>query len=409
MLCSLAAKLLGVAYMNRYLSWNLAAPDTVGVYRPLGISLANGSGYRLHGDFADATRVAPGFPAYLASVYRLFGTDVPVPVLGGLNAVLRSLTTFLVYVLALRAFGPSTAFFAAAVHAIDPWEAFWSAFVLKESLAVLLAMAAIVVMAGAIERRSPAAGFGAGVLIALAGLTRYASIGLLPWALALIGARAVSRRVDWGDAARIAAALTLGALIGLAPWLIRNRSTIGAAVVYAQPGYYLWVSNGPGTEKTIDTWGYSGLSTPDPSAARVIAGTHHGVIDRDRAFFIAALSHMLARPFDVALLAAGRFVNMWRPTFAGASRANLSILGGWSTLFAIAVIAGFVLSLRTAPVSRDSLWIVYGFVLFYFVLHAAFWSEIRYRQYVTPLMCVFAGLAVRRALTFSTTLEPRNT
>ena len=35
-------------------------------------------------------------------------------------------------------------------------------------------------------------------------------------------------------------------------------------------------------------------------------------------------------------------------------------------------------------------------VAFYLLLHAAYWAEIRYRQYVTPLLAVFAGYAIAR-------------
>ena len=45
MLCSLVVKLAGVAYMQRYLAWNLVAPDTRDQYRPLAISLVEGRGY----------------------------------------------------------------------------------------------------------------------------------------------------------------------------------------------------------------------------------------------------------------------------------------------------------------------------------------------------------------------------
>ena len=68
---SLAVRLLGVAYMNRHLAWNLVPPDTRGVYRPLALSFADGHGYQLGGDLREATRVAPLFPVYLAGVYRV--------------------------------------------------------------------------------------------------------------------------------------------------------------------------------------------------------------------------------------------------------------------------------------------------------------------------------------------------
>ena len=393
--CSIAVKLLGVAYMNSYLAWNLVPPDTRSVYRPLALSLANGTGYQLGGDPRAATRVAPGFPVYLAAVYRASGDDAPVWLLGVLNAFMRAGITCLVYLLALRAFGAAPALFAGLVHAIDPWEAFWSAFVLKESLAVLLSIAAIALVARTLSSRSFVPGIFAGLAIAAASLMRYATLGLFAWTLLLLAWCAWRRLVDVRAAVRIAGAITLGVFVGLSPWLLRNRAVLGVPVVYTQAGYYLFVSNGPGTEKKIDTWGYSGLSTADVRKAEAIAGQHRGVVDRDSAFFREAIGHIVSHPLDAAALVVGRFVNMWRPTFEGASPANIVILGGWFCVFAVASIAGLVQAPQVVAVDgRDTVRVLYWAVLFYVLLHAAFWSEIRYRQYATPILAVFAGVAL---------------
>ena len=384
--------------MNRYLSWNLMAPDTLGVYRPLALSVMDGKGYQLDGDRVGATRVAPGFPLYLAAVYRAFGSDVSVWRLGVLNALMRVAVTALVYVLALRVFGAAAAWCAAIVHAIDPWEAFWCAFVLKESLAVLLSIAAIALVARAFATRSWPFALASGFAIGIASLARYASLGLFPWTLLLFALAAWRSTLDRRLLARLAVAATIGLVAALAPWLARNRVVLGAPIVDTQPGYYLYVSNGPGTEKNPDTWGYSGLSTADQNNARAIAAGRAGAIDRDTAFFAATLRHVAAHPLQAAGVAAARFLNMWRPTFAGASIANRVVLGGFFVLFAVAAIVGCVIGVRpTAARRRDDAFALYWFVLFYVVLHAAFWSEIRYRQYATPLLAVFAGAAIASA------------
>src|SRR5207249_150001 len=176
--------------------------------------------------------------------YRVFGDESPVWGIGALNALMRAVMTCLVYVLALRAFGPTVALMAAAIHAVDPWEAFWSAFVLKESLAVLLSIVAIMLVAQTLQSRSSGAGVAAGIAIAIASLTRYATLGLFVWTLVLFAWCAWRGIIDAKSAGRIAGAVTLGLIIGLSPWLLRNRSVLGAPIVYAQPGYYFYVSNG---------------------------------------------------------------------------------------------------------------------------------------------------------------------
>ncbi len=228
---SLALKLLGVAYMNIYLHWNLVAPDTRGSYQPLAEHLLQGQGYQVDGDYLDATRVAPLFPVYLASVYGLFGMDVPTWWLGVLNALFRAATTVLVYLISKRYFGAMVGVMAALLHACDPWEMFWVAFVLKESLAVFWFTLAIWWAVRMFDNPSWQRGALAGVALGLASLTRYASLGYYPWVLGLIGWRTCRRFLAPSLGLRLAAVVTAGLLVVLAPWVVRNYGVSGEPLI----------------------------------------------------------------------------------------------------------------------------------------------------------------------------------
>jgi len=393
-LCSLVVKLAGVAYMQRYLAWNLVAPDTRDQYRPLAVSLVEGRGYQFHGDHADATRIAPGFPVFLAAIYGVAGPDAPTWLIGAINAVLRTLTTIVVFALASRAFGGWAAWWAAVVHALDPWEAFWTAFVLKESLAVLLSVFAMLAVASALESPTFIRGIAAGVAIAVAALTRYASLGLAGAAIALVVWRRHALRS--GGAVRLAVTLAAGLVIGLAPWLVRNAGVYGRPMLYLHSGYAFYVSNGPGTERVRDTSGYAGSSAIDASASADVARRHPGPVERDAAYLAAATAHAASHPLETALTAGARLANMWRPTFAGASAINVLVLGGSHVVLLIAAVVGWRVDWKhggDAPARA----VVYAAVGFYLLLHLLFWSEIRYRQYVTPFLAMFAGVAADAA------------
>jgi hypothetical protein len=43
--------------------------------------------------------------------------------------------------------------------------------------------------------------------------------------------------------------------------------------------------------------------------------------------------------------------------------------------------------------------VVASVVGFYVLVHVFYWSEIRYRQYVTPFLWIYAGVAVERLAT----------
>jgi hypothetical protein len=408
--CSLLVKGAGVVYMNTNpnLSWNLVAPDTRGVYRPIAVNVAEGRGYQWGGSAAKATRVAPLFPLYLAGVYRLFGTDAPAWLFGLLHAVMRACVTVFVFLLASRAFGRGAGVAAAVIHAFDPWEAFWTPFVLKESLAVLVSVAAVVVFVRAVDRPTWWRAAGAGVLLGLAGLTRYASLGLVPWLLVLVvgfGIRRTRRR----HALAVFSGLLIATCLTLAPWVYRNYEVYGRALVYTQFANYFFISNGPGAERAPETSGYSGASTGDRKQLRslMLRKRVGSYTERDLMAVAGTGRYLLTHPGVAVRLVAARFINLWRPTFAGASMGNILALGVPYGLMMVAALAGLVRCVRRRrePDAEPGSWsprsgrIVLCWILaFYVILHVLFWSEIRYRQYATPYLAAFAGYAIAALL-----------
>src|SRR5262245_1352389 len=388
---SLTVKLAGVAYMNRNLGWNLVAPDARDSYVPLAKDLAQGKGYQLEGNHPAATKLAPGYPVFLAAVYRIGGFDVPTWVFGVLNAVMRAATTLLVFALAARAFGERAGAVAALIHAVDPWEAFWTAFVLKESLAVLLAIAAIYLSVRSLEQPTWVRGTFAGAAIGLASLTRFATLGLFFMLLALLAVGATRGSIPGRSALRLAAAATVGVVLALSPWLARSMSLFGGPFLYTQAGSYFFVSNGPGAERAPDTQGYSGLSTGDLKNAPAVHRRKRPYAAREAELARLTFTHVATHPLVFARLVAARVVKLWRPTFAGSSWSNLIVLGLPYCVMLAAAIAGLAMGIRHPPSPAQE--VLYWTVGFYVLLHAMFWSEIRYRQYVTPLLSAFAGYA----------------
>lgn len=395
-LLSLAVKLAGVAYMNHYHAWNLVAPDARGSYVPLAQSLVRGEGYVLRGREEDATPIAPIFPVYLSAIYRMAGLDTPVWVIGALNAVLRMLVTGLVMLLTARAFGRVPALLAGLLSALDPWEAFWSAFLLKESLAVALSAVAALCWYRMLTRRSLSWALVAGASVGVAGLTRFPTLGLAPWIVLGLVCAVYSKRLPWHRAAALAGSLLAGVLLVLSPWLVRNHRVFGEWLVsHRFVGTYLYVSNGPGATRVVETWGYSGLAVGDAKGAdAALANASLG--DQDRLLLRAALNHLVDHPGDLVKAAGARFVNMWRPTFAGSSWRNRIVLG-WTYLLMMGLsLVGIAVAARSR--ADDATWparmVLLGMVSYVLVLHVFFWSEIRYRQYATPFLLAFAGVGL---------------
>jgi uncharacterized membrane protein AbrB (regulator of aidB expression) len=110
------------------------------------------------------------------------------------------------------------------------------------------------------------------------------------------------------------------------------------------------------------------------------------------------LVHMVSHPLEVVRRTQGKLVNMWRPTFAEASRRNALMLGAPYVALMLLSMAGAVLALRLripAPA-------LYATLAVFLSVHIVFRGEIRNRQYVTPLLYTFAGLAISRLSTIRT-------
>ena len=398
-LASFLLKAGGVGLMNRYLPWNLSAPDTRGTYRPLALGLLHEHQYVIDGDAKVATAVAPGFPVYLAAVYTVFGEEVQPPVLGVLNALMQALTTVLIALIAARAFGARAGVAAGMIHAIDPWNAFWAAFELKEPLAVLLATAAVYAVLRLADGPSLRRAAAAGGLIALAGLTRFPSLGLAAWALAVAAVLAFRAPAPRRAALRWVLVAAIAFAVAMSPWVVRNYRVFGEFLLAKHfVGYYFYVTNGPGIEQQPDTSGYSGYAHAEPQPLRRTPG--QSVNNAERELLGRTLRHLVAHPQAALTLVRARIVNMWRPTFAGSSRGNLLVLGVPYIVLMLLAGAGIVLA-RWTPAAGDgerrARLVVAGVVVFYVLVHVFYWSEIRYRQYVTPFLWVYAGLAAERA------------
>ena len=86
-------------------------------YLSIARCLSSGAGYAMSPGEPSAVRV-PGYPLYVAALFRIFGPSVKVALLG--NAFLVALLPALTFALAKSAFGRNAAIVAAFFCALDP-------------------------------------------------------------------------------------------------------------------------------------------------------------------------------------------------------------------------------------------------------------------------------------------------
>ena len=206
--------------------WEVAWSDQGG-YQQLGAGLAKSGGeftrYPDSPTFIPEVIRTPGYPAFVAVIYRLFGVGtMPVAVA---QAFVFVLICFLVYALAARIAGHQAASVAAIMTALFPPLPYYGALVLTEVWTTFVLMAAMLVCLRAIQSGRTRDFVIAGLLFSCTTIVRPAFV-LLPFGLAiampiLVPSERNRRRIgQW-------AALALVAGITMVPWFTYNYVYLG--------------------------------------------------------------------------------------------------------------------------------------------------------------------------------------
>jgi hypothetical protein len=122
------------------------------------------------------------------------------------------------------------------------------------------------------------------------------------------------------------------------------------------------------------------------------AYTEHRPWQREGYLFSRTLDHLLRHPGEALERLLIQAWNMWRPTFAEHSLRNRLFLAIPYCVWMVVSLAGVALAVsRRLPCAA----LLIPLVLFV-CLHLLYWGEIRNRQYLTPLLFTFGGLALDR-------------
>ena len=191
-------------------------------YHGHALALMNGNGYT-NADGSPAILWMPGWPAFLAGLYAIFGPAVRVAQFA--NALLGAGTAVIVCALGSRLFDRRTGWVAGILWAIWPGVLFYTAVLFSEVLFAALLGGAILLLVNAARapgRRVPWLA-AAAVSLTLALWVRSEPLAFLPvfaWFLARSGG-------SWRRGALEAGAIAAVMLIGISPWTLRNAQAFG--------------------------------------------------------------------------------------------------------------------------------------------------------------------------------------
>jgi 4-amino-4-deoxy-L-arabinose transferase-like glycosyltransferase len=223
------------------------------------VGLLNGEGYAVQGQ---PTAFWPvGYPAFLASLFAIFGPNVEVA--KSANLILSAVAMAFVYRIARRATGSEGAARAALLLAVlYPTPVFYSELLYSELLFMALLLAGIDLLRSARAERSRwIAVAAAGVCFGLASLVKTQAL-LLP-ALLVSGALAL-RQIGFRRAVLTGLVAYAACLAVITPWTIRNWEVLGQPVLIStNGGFNLYMGNNP-----WNRWGsYMWPAPPEFTAA----------------------------------------------------------------------------------------------------------------------------------------------
>ncbi len=166
----------------------------------------------------------PGYPAFVAVGYALFGQKLSLIILG--QILLDTMTALLLFFTITGVLGPSIGFGSALIYAIDPFVVLFANSLGSETLFIFSLAGGFYLLTRGCRLepdRHPALKLGAAaVAFGLAALTRPIAFYLAPLVTVVILIR--YRGQAW-RAAKLALLFVLFFLVTVVPWMIRNYST----------------------------------------------------------------------------------------------------------------------------------------------------------------------------------------
>lgn len=295
-------------------------------------SLLQGHGFSspFCGDTGPSAFLAPGYPLFVAAVFRLLGAYTLHSALCILltQALLGTAAVPVAMWAARRAFGVRTAHLAGILCAFNPWLIGMEAVFWETTLSILL-MTALVGLAIAIQQKPSSLRLYLAAVVMTLAVSVNPSLAPTGFVLLLIvlSFAPTSQKSHWG--------VPLLLLLGLcAYWPVRNLRTLHAFVpLRSNMGYELWQGNRPGADGFFEA-----TLHPNANALEYKRYKDLGEMAYMREKSALATSWIEAHPQRFAALTAKRiacfWLGLWR-TFSLLRLFGTAVLSllGWMALF----------------------------------------------------------------------------
>ncbi len=342
---------------------------------------------------------APLYPLLISPCVAL--GEWATTAIAAVHVVIGVLTVWAVMRLALMWGLGNWSLVAGLLVAVDPLLVHQSTQVMTETLAALLAVFSLWSATVAQQRPTGASAFAAGIWACLAALCRPTFI---PWVV-IVGWRLGREASDTRRRQSILGALALAIAVTLGVWIARNQWRLGSPIVgTTHGGYTLLLGNNPEFYAFLRGGGWRTTWDSADFNRRFI--DEHAIdspadeIRVDREAYREAWQHIRDDPAAFALSSIWRVGSMWDPLPHALSpreplhtRLLRYTIGGWNAVVLILAVIGLLSSHdpHDAPHWRIGILMV----LCVTAVHLLFWSTIRMRAPLVPVVAIFAAGGLR--------------
>lgn len=332
----------------------------------------------------------PVYPALLAAT-TIFGKSYLAVIV--LQSLIGAGTVLCAYFIGKELFDKSVGRLAAIGVAFYPY------FVMHDTAlqetGVFTFLTALSVLLLLKSRQGSAIAVAAGVALGLAILTRATLIGFVPFAL--LWALLFSGRLG-GLALKRTAAVSIGLLLVITPWLVRNFVRVGTPTISTLSGLTLWAGNNPHTfsnypnqsiDRSVNT-AWSALSPDEDAAIRKLSTDE---VSQNAWFINKALEYIKQHPQETVIRAFKKVAAGFSWTLNPRRQVSVQVL------YFLSYVPVLVMAIAGASLARRR-WrecgLIAGLFLSFIIVTAIFFAHSSHRVFLDVYLIIFAAYAFHR-------------
>jgi 4-amino-4-deoxy-L-arabinose transferase-like glycosyltransferase len=346
-------------------------------YYRLAHSLLDGTGYRYSADSPPTARRTPGYPIFLATIFKIFGRNFHAVRVA--QSILDTISTYLVYIIGMLLFRNRPAgVLASLAYAVYLPAVIVTTYIMTENLYTFLLLAFVATCLLAMKARRYVLFSASGIFLGLAILTRPV---LLPLPFVLLVIAVIWRRSLW----KSFLVLTVAFSLTMMPWAFRNKRDMGKYIPAGTlTGTNLYKGN------YLPTQGAYFLSTDslltDEIRTEIAQVTE---VQRDSMLQAEAIKMIKSNKADTAVLALKKFPRLWLNIGYGRKPSNRSVaVAACHTLLLLFGLYGLVRS----PASTRYLSIIpVTTIVLSTILYLAIAAVVRFVLPLIPLVLAYSS------------------